>query len=402
MSKSVMTPSVKISYPGKNENKVGKAGHFLCPKDSDGKYLTDKDDFNLKDVFTPEQRENFLNTAKTLLQNLELKYPVPMNTSYAKTETAKDEKSGKEYQKIMLGGDGKAITVGAEEYNEFSDNLKAKYKEIQNKDFSYRIDATKYTDKDGYERTALQLTISDTKHESVRFSFNKDSELMYVNYNKNNTFVNNQPAADSKWVKLEDANFSNETLQKFANDLSLLRVRGEKKGASFPTIYTEVRDYIKEHTAQTSEGKADVYLKSFNRKGDVQMTYDTEKKESVPRVNKDGEKMLHQSDNFEIYNHDSEKITIFLEEGEVSALAYTDFKKELEDPTRNVYAKGEGAMDKIIESARNKNFVELVDEAIANYQQKQMSNIDLAKAGDKDTKDEEFLEVDTSEKGLPF
>lgn len=385
-------PTVKINYPGKSESKPGSHGKFLCDKAENGEYLTDKDTYDLKEYFTPAERDSFYGHVKGILQGLEVKYPPSQTVTYKEADTLVNEKTGATYQKLREGGD----TLKESTWQKLPKEEQANYKKYTTPEMSYFITGNHY-EKDGQSHDRFVLTIKSNNHESIEVNFNKDCQATYIRYNKDNSFVNGKLAPENKWESL-DANtkFNSPVLESFAKDLSATVVRsGERTaGKTFPTIYTEVNNYIREHSPkmQNKEGKevSEYYVTSFGRQGAVIKDNNGE-----TLKNADGSNKTYGNDQFSIMNHSSEKVTFMLTDGDISKVFYNNFASGDKAYSDKGLA---GIKDNVSEG-----FFNIINEALTNYDRGlEATNEEIAKVA-ADDKDNEFAEYnEQDEVGLPF
>lgn len=371
--------SVEVGYPGKFADRPNKHGKFLCEKDPAGNFLTDKDDYDLKEFFTPEERESFYGHVKGILQGLETKFPPAINVLYKEAETITNDK-GKEYQKVKVDGS----VLKPEIFAVLPEDKKADYKECKTSEMSYSITGNKYS-KDGKDYSSFQLTITSNKKEAICVTYNKNCEATFIRYNPDNTFDNNhKPSATNKWVPLDqNTAFVSEVLRNFATDLAATVVR-TGSGRSLPTLYSEVNNYIKENSPKTknAEGKevAEYYSTGFHYAN-------SPIKDRDGNILKDekGNDRRYARDNFGFMNHNSESITLNISDNEITGIYYRNL--ETKDSLFNSDAD---ALAKIGEKCVDKGFIEILNNALVNYSR----NVQKINEGVvQDEKDDSFMNV---------
>ncbi len=382
--------SVNVGYPGKYDSHPGNHGKFLCDKDDKGEYIAEKDTYDLKEFFTPSERETFYGHVKGILQGLEVKYPPSKTVQYKEAETLVNEKTGNSYQKVKENG----MTLTEAFFEKLTDEEKKGYKRIEIPEMQYSITGNHY-EKDGKNYDSFQLTITSNKHEAIRVNYNKNCEATYIGYNKDNSFVNGKPSGENKWVNLDQKTaFASEVLRNFATDLSATVVRSERTGRSLPTIYSEVNQYIKDHSPKTTnaDGKevAEYYSTGFHFAGSVMKD-----KDGNALKDDNGADRKYQRDCFSFMNHKSESITFNLQDGDISGIYY----KNLETKD-SMFNSDVDALSKISEACTDKAFAELLNEALVNYSKNaDKVNSEIV----NDSKDGEFAEIDEiAKEDMPF
>lgn len=378
----VAEKSVNVGYPGKFESANNKHGNFIVKEGAE-------DNYDLKDYFTPEERATFYGHVKGVLKSLEAKYPPSQTVIYKEAETLTNEK-GYTYQKAVENGSQLKESI----YNALSEEDRKGYKKVVIPEMNYQIQGNHYT-KDGKDYDSFQLTITSNKHEAIRVNYNKNCEATSVSYNKDNSFVNKQPAPDNKWMFLNnDIKFSSEVLKNFATDLSAMVVRGERTGRALPSIFKEVNDYVKENSPkmQNAEGKevAKIYCTGFHYAGSPM-------KDKDGNVLKDeqGNTRTYQRDNFGFFNHANENITVNLVDGEIAGF----YLRNSADKEGNIYSND---LKTIYDKAIDKDFVSLLNDGIANYT-KEANKVSEEMTKNEADKDNEFVEYDENEgQSLPF
>ena len=383
-------PTVNIGYPGKSETHPGSHGKFLCDKAENGEYLADKDTYDLKEYFTPAERESFYGHVKGILQGLEIKYPPTETITYREADTLVNEKTGNTYQKLKEGGN----TLKEATFKLLPEEEQKNYKKYTTPEMSYSITGNHY-EKDGKARDTFQLTITSNKHEAIRVSFDKDCQAKYIGYNKDNSFNSGKPAAENKWVNCDaKTQFTSPVLQNFAKDLAASITRSDRTSIARPTIFTEVSKYVSEHSPKVTnkEGKevGEYYTKGYFFKGSVIKDND-----GNVLKDKDGNPMKYRDDNFSFYNHSSEMVTFYLTDGDITKVSYANFA----DKTKNAFSR-EGLTG--IQGHASEGFFNLVNDALNNYDKNlQQTNEEIAKA--VDDKENDFMEFNEQDEiNLPF
>ena len=388
--------SVEIGYPGKYENKPGSHGKFRCETDEKGNFIPEKDDYDLKEYFSPAERESFYGHVKGLLQGLENKYPVSETVVYKEAETLTNEKTGNTYQKLKQDGE----VIKETTYNRLDDAEKKNYKRSATPDMAYKITGYHY-EKDGKSRDNFQLEITFKKSEAIRVTYDKNCQATFIQYNKDNSFSNGKPAAENKWVNLNnDVNIASPILANFAKDISATIVRGERTPAKLPTIYTEVNQYIKDNSpkVQNAEGKE---VSAYYSTGYHFANSPMKDKDGNVLKDDNGETRKYNRPCFTFMNHSSEAITFNLVDGDIASIGYRNF--ETKD---NFYSSDHDALAKVSERCVDKAFAAMLTDALVNYQEKaEKVNEEVAKAADDkaDDKADDFMQFNENDQpDLPF